>query len=202
MLRWRRPIHQFPWQTLTVFTLNGRASIGPDHQVSSRLNRPAVATAASAPTPNLAASQRVRVMVWVQASRLVGSHHTLRPALRLPGLIQAVSLVCQRSFLIDLSFSSTAPRSDHCHLAVADRAQKPGLVARAPRSRCCRHPSGMVAGEHDGVTARVRNPGTRHRPRRHRSAGEGLAHGAGQAARRPAREPQRPGPRPRPGRGG
>jgi hypothetical protein len=48
---------------------NGAAvSIGPDHQVSSRLNRPAVAMAASAPTPSLVASQRVRVTLWVQAS--------------------------------------------------------------------------------------------------------------------------------------
>jgi hypothetical protein len=59
----------------------------------------------------------------------VGSRRILRPALRLPGLMQGVSPVCRRSFLIDLSFSSTAPRSDRRHLAAGDRTQKPGLMA-------------------------------------------------------------------------
>jgi hypothetical protein len=39
----------------------------------------------------------------------VGSHHTWRPAFRLPGPMRAVSPVCHRSFLIDLSFSFNCP---------------------------------------------------------------------------------------------
>jgi hypothetical protein len=53
---------------LLFFSIGTAVSIGLDHQVSSRLNSPVVAIAASAPRPSLAASQRVRVMLWVQAS--------------------------------------------------------------------------------------------------------------------------------------
>jgi hypothetical protein len=46
-------------------------SIGFDHQVTARLRAPTATDAATAVTPSLVASQRVRVTDWVQTSRWV-----------------------------------------------------------------------------------------------------------------------------------
>ena len=46
-------------------------SIGLDHQVTMRLNSPAVAMLARPARASLTASHRVLVMLWVQASRRV-----------------------------------------------------------------------------------------------------------------------------------
>ena len=46
-------------------------SSGCDHQVTARVSTPTATAAASAVTPSLMASHRVRVTDWVQASRWV-----------------------------------------------------------------------------------------------------------------------------------
>ena len=46
-------------------------SMGLNHQVRMRLSSPATAMLARPTTPSLTASQRVRVTLWVQASRKV-----------------------------------------------------------------------------------------------------------------------------------
>jgi hypothetical protein len=44
-------------------------SRGLAHQLMTRLNRPVMAIAVTPSSPSLTASQRVRVMLWVQARR-------------------------------------------------------------------------------------------------------------------------------------
>jgi hypothetical protein len=59
---------RIPWNVCPELSA---VSIGADHHVATRLRTAAASIAASVPRPSLVASQRVRVMLWVQASRWV-----------------------------------------------------------------------------------------------------------------------------------